>query len=76
MLTDVEYDAFIAGQGSDSEQILVVCISSVQKAPSPYSFSSDILDQLHRKTNRKRNMPCTQVKSDMLFILCCVHIYT
>lgn len=74
VLTDTEYDAFIAGQGSYSEQILVVCITTAQIAPSSPSLSRDNLEQLYRKMNRKRNMPCTQVKSDMSFIILSIHI--
>ncbi|XP_062403873.1 uncharacterized protein LOC134094385 [Sardina pilchardus] len=70
ILTDTEYDAFIAGQGSDSEQILVVSITSpVQNFPSSPSLSSDRLEELYRKMNRKRNMPCTQCQMDSYRLL-------
>lgn len=70
VLTDMEYDAFVAGQGSDSEQMLVVCITSAQNTPpSSPSLSRDSLEQLYRRMNRKRNMPCAQVKVDMSFII-------
>ncbi|KAL2093553.1 hypothetical protein ACEWY4_010865 [Coilia grayii] len=70
VLTDVEYDAFVAGQGSHSEQILVVYITALQKqALSLSSSHNEVLEQLYRRMNRKRNMPCTQCQTDSFRLL-------
>ncbi|XP_028823315.1 uncharacterized protein C3orf20-like isoform X2 [Denticeps clupeoides] len=62
LLTDVEFDAFIEGQGPQSDQILVVCVTSAphRRSPSPASMGSAV-DQMHRKMNRNRSMPCSQM---------------
>ncbi|KAG9342354.1 hypothetical protein JZ751_016856 [Albula glossodonta] len=58
LLTDLEYDAFIRCQGSRSQQILVVCVTPA--VPPPSVHAGDDLDQLYRRRNQNRTMPCTQ----------------
>ncbi|KAJ8374182.1 hypothetical protein SKAU_G00047620 [Synaphobranchus kaupii] len=58
LLTDLEYDTFIEGQPSHTEQVLVVCVTPI--APP----TGDALDQLYRAKNKNRSMPCTQCHLD------------
>ncbi|XP_035257384.1 uncharacterized protein C3orf20-like isoform X3 [Anguilla anguilla] len=58
LLTDLEYDAFVGGQPSRAEQVLVVCVTPV--APP----TGDALDLLYRAKNKNRSMPCTQCHLD------------
>ncbi|KAI1882286.1 hypothetical protein AGOR_G00249110 [Albula goreensis] len=62
LLTDLEYDAFIRSQGSRSQQILVVCVTPA--VPPPAVHAGDDLDQLYRRRNQNRTMPCTQCHPD------------
>ncbi|KAJ8393393.1 hypothetical protein AAFF_G00061150 [Aldrovandia affinis] len=59
LLADLEYDTFVGGQAARSEQILVVCVTPA--APLP---AEDHLDQLYRRRNKHRSMPCTQCHLD------------
>lgn len=62
VVTDLEYDALIMGQPSQSHQILVVCVTP----PCQPEFDLDVVDQLHKRMNSHRTAPCTQVQ--MLFL--------
>ncbi|XP_063765818.1 uncharacterized protein C3orf20-like isoform X2 [Eleginops maclovinus] len=65
VLTDLEYDAFVMGQPLHSQQILVVCVTlppqhvNTQAAPG-----QEVLQQLYRKRNKHRTMPCSQCQMD------------
>lgn len=59
VLLDAEYDAFITGQPQHSQQILVVVVTlPVKPGATP---EQDAIQQLYRRSNRKRTMPCAQV---------------
>ncbi|XP_077566723.1 uncharacterized protein C3orf20-like [Stigmatopora nigra] len=62
VLLDIEYDAFITGQPQYSQQILVVVVTLPIK-PS-VNLEQDAIQQLYRRSNRKRTMPCTQCQMD------------
>ncbi|XP_039989578.1 uncharacterized protein C3orf20-like isoform X3 [Xiphias gladius] len=66
VVTDLEYDAFVMGQPPHSQQILVVCVTlprqpvnSSQAVPD-----QDVLEQLYRRRNKHRTMPCAQCQVD------------
>ncbi|XP_029008541.1 uncharacterized protein LOC114856871 isoform X3 [Betta splendens] len=61
-LTDLEYDAFVTGQPAHSRQILVVCVTGPGRAAA--ARERDPLEQLYRRRNRHRAMPCTQCQMD------------
>ncbi|XP_019737329.1 uncharacterized protein C3orf20 isoform X2 [Hippocampus comes] len=62
VLLDVEYDAFITGQPQHSQQILVVVVTlPVKPGATP---EQDAIQQLYRRSNRKRTMPCAQCQMD------------
>ncbi|XP_051915935.1 uncharacterized protein C3orf20-like isoform X2 [Hippocampus zosterae] len=68
VLQDAEYDAFITGQPRHSQQILVVAVTLPVKpgaTPEP-----DALQQLYRRSNRKRTMPCAQmyIRGRLMFL--------
>ncbi|CAB1452714.1 unnamed protein product [Pleuronectes platessa] len=56
-VTDLEYDAFVMGQPPHNQQILVVCVTLPQE-------HEDALEQLYRRRNKHRSMPCTQCQMD------------
>ncbi|XP_029910574.1 uncharacterized protein C3orf20 homolog [Myripristis murdjan] len=62
LVTDLEYDAFITGQPANSEQILVVCVTPPHQ--SLVTPGQAALEQLYRKRNKNRTMPCTQCQRD------------
>ncbi|KAM6960661.1 uncharacterized protein C3orf20-like [Aplochiton taeniatus] len=65
LVTDVEYNAFVARQPAHSEQILVVCVSAQRQPLRSHSHSTeDALEQLYERRNRNRTMPCTQCQLD------------
>ncbi|XP_056454698.1 uncharacterized protein C3orf20-like [Gadus chalcogrammus] len=57
LVTDLEYDAFVRGQGPRGEQVLVVCVT----APDG---RDDALELLHRRRSRRRSAPCVQCQMD------------
>ncbi|XP_037109740.1 uncharacterized protein C3orf20-like isoform X1 [Syngnathus acus] len=59
VLLDAEYDAFVTGQPRHSQQILVVVVTLPVKPGS--APEQDAVQQLYRKCNRSRTMPCAQV---------------
>ncbi|XP_061533006.1 uncharacterized protein C3orf20-like isoform X1 [Phycodurus eques] len=59
VLLDTEYDAFITGQPQYSQQILVVVVTLPVKPGA--TLEQDAIQQLYRRSNRKRTMPCAQV---------------
>ncbi|XP_034444966.1 uncharacterized protein C3orf20-like isoform X2 [Hippoglossus hippoglossus] len=56
-VTDLEYDTFVMGQPPHNQQILVVCVTL------PHEHE-DALEQLYRRRNKHRSMPCTQCQMD------------
>ncbi|XP_057692466.1 uncharacterized protein C3orf20-like isoform X2 [Corythoichthys intestinalis] len=62
VLLDIEYDAFITGQPQYSQQILVVVVTLPVKPG--VTLEQDAIQQLYRRSNRKRTMPCTQCQMD------------
>ncbi|XP_045892699.1 uncharacterized protein C3orf20-like isoform X2 [Micropterus dolomieu] len=65
VVTDLEYDAFIMGQPPHSQQILVVCVTLLcQPIHTQAVPDQDVLEQLYRRRNRHRTMPCTQCQMD------------
>ncbi|XP_029288830.1 uncharacterized protein C3orf20-like isoform X2 [Cottoperca gobio] len=71
VLTDVEYDAFVMGQPPHSQQILVVCLTPpVQPINTQAVPGQDVLEQLYRKRNKHRTMPCSQmyIRGKLLFV--------
>ncbi|XP_074488535.1 uncharacterized protein C3orf20-like isoform X1 [Sebastes fasciatus] len=66
-VTDLEYDAFVMGQPPHSQQILVVCVTpQPRQAVNAHAAVSnqDVLEQLYRRRNKHRTMPCTQCQMD------------
>lgn len=76
-VTDLEYDAFVMGQPRHSKQILVVCVTrlswpvSTQAAPE-----QNPLEQLYRRRNKHRTMPCTQVWLLSYFTTGAYHVHS
>ncbi|XP_063052024.1 uncharacterized protein LOC134446649 isoform X2 [Engraulis encrasicolus] len=69
-LTDVEYDAFVAGQGARSEQVQVICITGLQREGlAASSRHEELLEQLYRRMNRRRSTPCSQCHTDSYRLL-------
>ncbi|XP_068579448.1 uncharacterized protein C3orf20-like [Cebidichthys violaceus] len=65
VVTDLEYDAFVMGQPSHSQQILVVCVTPPLRPVNTHAVSEqDVLEQLYRRRNKHRTMPCTQCQMD------------
>ncbi|KAM4554469.1 uncharacterized protein V3H82_018695 [Fundulus diaphanus] len=65
VVTDLEYDAFIKGQPLDSKQILVVCVTPPQQPVNTHTATRwDALEDLYRRRNKHRTMPCTQCQMD------------
>ncbi|XP_036003652.1 uncharacterized protein C3orf20 homolog [Fundulus heteroclitus] len=65
VVTDLEYDAFIKGQPLDSKQILVVCVTPPQQPVDTHTATRwDALEDLYRRRNKHRTMPCTQCQMD------------
>ncbi|XP_027886984.1 uncharacterized protein C3orf20 [Xiphophorus couchianus] len=65
VVTDLEYDAFIMGQPLDSKQMLVVCVTTPQQPLNTHTAGrwADVED-LYRRRNEQRTMPCTQCQMD------------
>ncbi|XP_032379593.1 uncharacterized protein C3orf20 isoform X2 [Etheostoma spectabile] len=65
VVTDLEYDAFIMCQLPHSQQILVVCVTlPLQPVNTHAVFGLNVLEQLYRRRNKYRTMPCTQCQMD------------
>ncbi|XP_050929201.1 uncharacterized protein C3orf20 isoform X1 [Lates calcarifer] len=66
VVTDLEYDTFVMGQPPHSQQILVVCVTSPRQPVSSAHAApeQDALEQLYRRRNKHRTMPCTQCQMD------------
>ncbi|XP_034735566.1 uncharacterized protein C3orf20-like isoform X2 [Etheostoma cragini] len=65
VVTDLEYDAFIMCQLPHSQQILVVCVTLPRQPVNTHAvFGLDVLEQLYRRRNKYRTMPCTQCQMD------------
>lgn len=63
LLADLEYDIFIMGQPAHSHQMLIVWVT----CQNPYPHNApvrDPLEQLYRRKNKHRTMPCTQSQMD------------
>ncbi|XP_049578333.1 uncharacterized protein C3orf20 isoform X4 [Syngnathus scovelli] len=67
VLLDAEYDAFVTGQPRHSQQILVVVVTPPVKPGS--APEQDAVQQLYRKCNRSRTMPCAQCQMDSFRLL-------
>ncbi|CAM9991662.1 unnamed protein product [Bubo scandiacus] len=66
-VSDLEYDHLINNQMSFKEQIIVVCVSSssqINKDPS-----EDKIEQLYKRKNKNRSMPCAQGHLDSFRLL-------
>ncbi|XP_034541507.1 uncharacterized protein C3orf20-like isoform X2 [Notolabrus celidotus] len=69
-LTDLEYDAFIMGQPLYSQQILVVCVTSPhQPIKAHVEQHQVVLEQVYKRRNKHRTMPCTQCQMDSYRLL-------
>ncbi|XP_072241247.1 uncharacterized protein [Leuresthes tenuis] len=65
VVTDLEYDALIMGQPPHSQQILVVSVTLPRQPVNTHTVhSQNTLDDLYRKRNKHRTMPCTQCQTD------------
>ncbi|XP_070687418.1 uncharacterized protein C3orf20-like [Pempheris klunzingeri] len=65
VVTDMEYDDFVMGQPAHSQQILVVCVTPPCQPVNTHAVADqDVLEQLHRRRNKHRTMPCTQCQMD------------
>uniref|UniRef100_A0A3Q3J849 FAM194 C-terminal domain-containing protein n=1 Tax=Monopterus albus TaxID=43700 RepID=A0A3Q3J849_MONAL len=65
VVRDLEYDAFVMGQPSNSQQILVVCVTLLRQPINTHRVADqDPLEMLYRRRNRNRTMPCTQCQMD------------
>ncbi|XP_030587108.1 uncharacterized protein C3orf20 isoform X2 [Archocentrus centrarchus] len=65
VVTDLEYDAFIMGQPAHTQQILVVCVTLPCEPVNTNAIpSQDSLENLYRRKNKYRTMPCTQCQKD------------
>ncbi|KAM4573886.1 uncharacterized protein C3orf20-like [Odontesthes bonariensis] len=65
VVTDLEYDALIMGQPPHSQQILVVSVTLPRQPVNTHTVhSQNTLDDLYRKRNKRRTMPCTQCQVD------------
>ncbi|XP_071351097.1 uncharacterized protein C3orf20-like isoform X2 [Trachinotus anak] len=66
VVTDLEYDTFVMGQPPHSQQILVVCVTLPRQPVSNTHAvpDQDALEQLYRRRNKHRTMPCTQCQMD------------
>ncbi|XP_017261181.2 uncharacterized protein LOC108229962 isoform X2 [Kryptolebias marmoratus] len=60
VVTDLEYDALVRGQPPHSRQILVVCVT----APRQPVEARDAVEDLYRRRNKHRTMPCSQCQMD------------
>lgn len=58
-VSDLEYDHLINNQMSFKEQIVVVCVSSSSQTNE--DPSEDKIEQLYKRKNKNRSMPCAQV---------------
>ncbi|XP_077373812.1 uncharacterized protein C3orf20-like [Festucalex cinctus] len=67
VLLDAEYDAFVTGQPRHSQQILVVVVT-LPIRPG-VTLEHDAVQQLYRRSNRKRTMPCAQCQMDSFRLL-------
>ncbi|XP_043980449.1 uncharacterized protein LOC122835438 [Gambusia affinis] len=65
VVTDLEYDAFVMGQPLDSKQMLVMCVTTPQQPLNTHTAGrwADVED-LYRRRNAQRTMPCTQCQTD------------
>ncbi|KAM9754804.1 uncharacterized protein ACNS7B_007558 [Menidia menidia] len=69
-VTDLEYDALIKGQPPHSQQILVVCVAVQGNTGNTHAVQSQkALEDLYRKRNKHRTMPCTQCQTDSFRLL-------
>ncbi|CAG5957800.1 unnamed protein product, partial [Menidia menidia] len=69
-VTDLEYDALIKGQPPHSQQILVVCVAVQGNTSNTHAVQSQkALEDLYRKRNKHRTMPCTQCQTDSFRLL-------
>ncbi|XP_044049426.1 uncharacterized protein C3orf20-like isoform X2 [Siniperca chuatsi] len=65
VVMDLEFDAFVMGQPPHSQQILVVCVTLPrQPVHTQAGPEQDVLEQLYRRRNKHRTMPCTQCQMD------------
>ncbi|XP_059192145.1 uncharacterized protein C3orf20-like [Centropristis striata] len=65
VVTDLEYDAFVMGQPPHSQQILVVCVTPPLRPVNTHAArGQDMLEQLYRRRNKHRTMPCSQCQMD------------
>uniref|UniRef100_A0A3B4VKR3 FAM194 C-terminal domain-containing protein n=1 Tax=Seriola dumerili TaxID=41447 RepID=A0A3B4VKR3_SERDU len=66
VVTDLEYDTFVMGQPPHSQQILVVCVTLPRQPISNTHAVPDqeALEQLYRRRNKHRTMPCSQCQMD------------
>ncbi|XP_038611994.1 uncharacterized protein C3orf20 homolog [Tachyglossus aculeatus] len=66
-VTDLEYDHIIHNQMSSPEQITVICLLA------PFQTEEDVMEdeveELYRRKNKTRNMPCMQSRLDSFRLL-------
>ncbi|XP_048410426.1 uncharacterized protein C3orf20-like isoform X2 [Stegostoma tigrinum] len=61
-ITDLEFDIFIKKSTAGSEQLIIVCIVSLQQFKSaPYE---QMIQYLYEENNRNRNQPCVECQKD------------
>ncbi|KAG7221099.1 hypothetical protein INR49_017540 [Caranx melampygus] len=66
VVTDLEYNTFVMGQPQYSQQILVVCVTLPRRPSSSTNAvpGQDAFEQLYRRRNKHRTMPCSQCQMD------------
>ncbi|XP_048466459.1 uncharacterized protein C3orf20-like [Rhincodon typus] len=61
-ITDLEFDTFIKKSTAGSEQLIIVCVVSLQQLKSaPYE---QMIQYLYEENNRNRNQPCVECQKD------------
>ncbi|KAF3688648.1 FYVE, RhoGEF and PH domain-containing protein 6 Zinc finger FYVE domain-containing protein 24 [Channa argus] len=68
VVTDLEYDAFVMGQPPHSQQIMVVCVTHLHQPVKTQAVPDfqKALEQLYRRRNKHRTMPCAQCHTDSI----------
>ncbi|XP_032866042.1 uncharacterized protein C3orf20 homolog [Tyto alba] len=66
-VSDLEYDHLINNQMSFKEQVIVVCVSSSSQTNK--DPSEDKIEQLYKRKNKNRSMPCAQGYLDSFRLL-------
>ncbi|XP_039769973.1 uncharacterized protein C3orf20-like [Ornithorhynchus anatinus] len=66
-VTDLEYDHIINNQMSSPEQITVICVLATFQTEK--DVMEDEVEELYRRKNKTRNMPCMQSRLDSFRLL-------